>query len=84
MHATVDRPIRKTSVLLLGIPDWMSPKDITKEVVVANENPSKAPVQVKDNPGGCRVVHLEVRCQWRLRCAWPRSGWFESAGVGTV
>jgi len=78
VDATVARPTRKTSVLLLGIPEWMSPEDITREVLMVDENLSETQVLVRDNIGGGRVVRLEVPMAVALRLAenkTVRIGW---------
>lgn len=66
---TVGRPIRKTPVLLLGIREWMSPEDITREVLMADESLLETQVLVRDNIGGGRVARLEVPMAAALRLA---------------
>jgi len=78
VDATVGRPTRKTSVLLLGIPEWMSPEDITREILAADESLLETQVLVRDNIGGGRVVRLEVPMAAALRFAenkTVRIGW---------
>jgi len=79
VDATVGRPTRKTSVLLLGIPEWMSPEDITKDVLMADESLSETQILVRDNVGGGRVVRLEVPMSAALRLAEKKQ--LKSAGV---
>jgi len=76
--AKIGRPTRRTTSLLLGVPEWMSPEDITRDVLMADENLSEANIMVRNNSGGGRVVRLEVSMATALRLSEKKTvqiGW---------
>lgn len=76
--AKVFRPTRRTPVLVLDIPEWMTPEEVARDVSMADADILEAEVTIRDNTGGGRVARVDVPMAVATRLAKSRAikvGW---------
>lgn len=58
--AEVVRPTRRTPILIVNIPEWMSSEEVSRDVKSADAEIAGLEVTVRENPGGGRFARLDV------------------------
>lgn len=59
-NARVVRPTRRTPVLIVDVPEWMSPEEIRNDIITTDANLVGTNITIRENPGGGLVARLDV------------------------